>query len=66
MGLYNYLLSFSKRTQPLVDIDALQLKAEEEFETLWEGGEVVGWELDTKENGAGEGIWCTACGYPRM
>jgi splicing factor 3A subunit 3 len=59
-GLYNYLLSFSKRTQPLTDINALQKKAEEEFDQLWEEGKVLGWEV-TKSTGPIEGIWCPAC-----
>jgi splicing factor 3A subunit 3 len=62
--LYNYLLSFSKRTQPLVDVDALQHQAEEEFDALWEAGNVEGWESAPKSNAIGEGIWCPACEYP--
>jgi splicing factor 3A subunit 3 len=61
VGLYNYLLSFSNRTQPLVDVDTLQHQAEEEFDTLWEEGKVTGWESTSKANVAGEGIWCPAC-----
>jgi splicing factor 3A subunit 3 len=63
-GLYTYLVSFSKRTQPLVDVDILQQQAEEEFDKLWEEGEVSGWELAAKTNGAVEGIWCPACTSP--
>ncbi|PVF99953.1 hypothetical protein CPB86DRAFT_845446 [Serendipita vermifera] len=60
-GLYTYLLSFSKRTQPLVDIDALQATAEQEFNGLWDQGKVSGWEITIKSDTAGEGIWCAAC-----
>jgi splicing factor 3A subunit 3 len=60
-GLFTYLLSFSKRTQPLVDIDALQMEAEKEFDDLWEQGQVPGWEITIKSDASGEGIWCAAC-----
>lgn len=60
-GLYTYLLSFSKRTQPLVDVDALEEQADEEFGVLWDAGQIVGWESVSKQNGANEGIWCPAC-----
>ncbi|KAG8759437.1 hypothetical protein FRC14_005917 [Serendipita sp. 396] len=60
-GLYSYLLSFSKRTQPLLDIESLQRQAENEFETLWEEGKFPGWEAIVKTGGEEEGIWCPAC-----
>jgi len=65
-NLYNYLLSFSKRTQPLVDVDTRQREAEVEFDTKWEAGEIAGWEeSNTKTpaatNGTNMGIWCSAC-----
>ncbi|KIM29435.1 hypothetical protein M408DRAFT_328707 [Serendipita vermifera MAFF 305830] len=63
-GLYTYLLSFSKRTQPLVDVDSLQQRAEEEFDILWDEGKVEGWESASKQNGANEGVWCQACQRP--
>ena len=67
-NLYNYLLSFSKRTQPLVDVDTRQREAEVEFDTKWEAGEIAGWEessakTQTATNGAEAGIWCSACKY---
>lgn len=58
--LYNYLLSFSKRTQPLVDVDALQQTATQKFSSLWEANEVPGWEAP-KPAENGDGIWCPAC-----
>lgn len=61
-GLYSYLLSFTKRTQPLIDVDAAQLHVEEEFNRLWEEGKMDGWMNGPKTNGGGvEGIWCPAC-----
>ncbi|KAG8810434.1 hypothetical protein FRC17_002939 [Serendipita sp. 399] len=60
-GLYSYLLSFSKRTQPLLDIDSLQRQAEDEFEALWGEGNVPGWEVVVKTGMNEEGIWCRAC-----
>lgn len=62
-GLYSYLLSFTKRTQPLVDVDAAQLQVEEEFNRLWEEGKIDGWTNSPQANGSGavEGIWCPAC-----
>jgi len=62
-GLYSYLLSFTKRTQPLVDVDAAQIQVEEEFNRLWEEGKIDGWTSGPQTNGSGavEGIWCPAC-----
>lgn len=64
-NLHTYLLSFSKRTQPLVDIDAQQRVAETDFETEWEAGSIAGWEEAKPKtqaaNGEGGGIWCAAC-----
>ncbi|PFH51384.1 hypothetical protein AMATHDRAFT_142586 [Amanita thiersii Skay4041] len=64
-GLYEYLLSFVKRTQPLVDVDAQERVAAEEFEKKWETKEIAGWEeISTSKhqtNGAEAGIWCSAC-----
>ncbi|KAG8986623.1 hypothetical protein FRB90_003876, partial [Tulasnella sp. 427] len=62
-GLYNYLVSFTKRTQPLVDIEGQQREAEKRFEQLWNEGQITGWG-DTPVNGAAngpEGVYCTAC-----
>lgn len=64
-SLHAYLLSFTKRAQPLVDIETQQRDAEEVFNRQWEAGQVEGWE-ETRQNkpaaeGEGEGIWCAAC-----
>ncbi|GLB34013.1 putative splicing factor SF3a60 binding domain containing protein [Lyophyllum shimeji] len=64
-NLHAYLLSFAKRTQPLVDIDTQQLEAEAEFNRKWQADEITGWE-ETKPqapaNGTSStGIWCAAC-----
>ncbi|KIO17790.1 hypothetical protein M407DRAFT_227443 [Tulasnella calospora MUT 4182] len=62
-GLYNYLVSFTKRTQPLVDIDSQQREAEKRFEQLWNEGQITGWG-ESPINGAtnsSEGVYCTAC-----
>ncbi len=63
-GLYTYTLSFSKRTQPLVDIESLQRQAEEEFASLWEEGNVPGWESKTQAPSSEGEIWCAACTLP--
>jgi len=61
-SLHAYLLSFSKRTQPLVNVDEQQQEASDEFEKRWEEGQITGWEDEAmKQNGAGEGVWCGAC-----
>ncbi|KAF5358965.1 hypothetical protein D9758_004788 [Tetrapyrgos nigripes] len=65
-NLHTYLLSFSNRTQPLVDIDTEQAEARLEFQKKWEAGELKDWEDASAngENGAsanGAGIWCSAC-----
>lgn len=65
-ALHSYLLSFAKKTQPLVDVPGQQSVAEIEFETLWSEGKVTGWaKLSSgKVNGASgeaDGIWCSAC-----
>src|ERR1700761_1941622 len=63
-NLHTYVLSFAKRTMPLVDIDSQQSEATVDFETKWKNGEIVGWEENVpkaqangKERG---GIWCSA------
>ena len=49
----------------MVDVDAQQQAAEEEFEKNWEAKEITGWEDDeidkTQPNGTEGGIWCSAC-----
>lgn len=67
-ALHAYLLSFVKRTQPLVDVESQQQRAEAEFNEKWEAGEVDGWEESSSDktqlNGNGSaGIWCSACTY---
>ncbi|KAJ3556106.1 hypothetical protein NM688_g2207 [Phlebia brevispora] len=64
-ALHSYLISFTKRAQPLVDVEALQREAEAQFNTQWDAGEIEGWEephngKDSANEGT-EGIWCTAC-----
>jgi len=65
-SLHSYLLSFVKRTQPLVDIDSQQLEAEAEFNRIWEAREMTEWEESSgskvQANGNGlSGVWCSAC-----
>ncbi|KAG6821535.1 hypothetical protein H0H93_000044 [Arthromyces matolae] len=64
-NLYTYLLSFSKRTQPLRDLETQQHEVETEFNRQWEGQEISGWEESKPQpsvNGNGStGIWCAAC-----
>lgn len=69
-NLHTYLLSFTKRTQPLVDVETRQQEAEIEFNTKWEAGEVADWEESSGKaqavsNGTIGGIWCSACKYFR-
>ncbi|KAI0082405.1 hypothetical protein K474DRAFT_1585641 [Panus rudis PR-1116 ss-1] len=65
-ALHTYLISFTRRAQPLYDIESQQRLAEEEFNTKWVAGEIEGWEEVKQEksanvSGEGEGIWCVAC-----
>ncbi|KAH9939987.1 RNA splicing factor PRP9 [Amylocystis lapponica] len=66
-ALHGYLISFTKRAQPLVDVESRQREAETAFLKQWEAGEIEGWEESrqgkaaTNGNGTGEGIWCAAC-----
>lgn len=66
-NLHTYLLSFAKKTMPLVDIDAQQREAEEDFEKKWDEGQITGWDENAPKahaNGQdGSGIWCSACKY---
>ncbi|KAJ3478632.1 hypothetical protein NLI96_g9625 [Meripilus lineatus] len=62
-ALHTYLLSFTKRAQPLVDIESQQRESEAAFEKQWAEGDNSEW-IDSrlaKENGGEEGIWCSAC-----
>src|SRR5712675_860991 len=61
-ALHSYLLSFMRRTQPLLDVDSKQTTAMEEFEKKWEAGELEGWADATQKaqvDGSVDGIWCT-------
>ncbi|TDL29682.1 hypothetical protein BD410DRAFT_811243 [Rickenella mellea] len=64
-ALCTYLLSFLKRTQPLVNIAEQQSQAEVEFDSLWAEGKIEGWEEMRKEqpktSSEGEGVWCSSC-----
>ncbi|KAH9850741.1 RNA splicing factor PRP9 [Lenzites betulinus] len=64
-ALHTYLVSFTKRSQPLVDVETQQREAEEQFNKSWESGETEEWEEAQRkapENGGSEaGIWCAAC-----
>lgn len=68
-NLHTYLLSFMKRTLPLVDVDTLMADATSEFETQWEDGKVAGWVDATvakpaaNGHGAAAGIWCASCKF---
>ncbi|KAF8592644.1 RNA splicing factor PRP9 [Ramaria rubella] len=62
--LHSYLLSFTKRTQPLTDVARIHRNAEAEFDDLWEQGKIDGWDpVKPRSNGASaiDGIWCSAC-----
>ena len=63
-NLYNYLLSFVKRTQPLEDIESQQRSAAADFDKKWQVEEIPGWEdiaPKSLPNGENAGIWCSAC-----
>jgi splicing factor 3A subunit 3 len=67
-SLRSYLVSFTKRTQPLFDVETQQRDATSEFEKTWEEGTLEGWEdvleLITKGDATDtHGIWCAACRY---
>lgn len=65
-ALHAYLISFTKRSQPLIDVESQQREAEAHFNTYWELDESNDWEeaqVKAPENGSGDGIWCAACGY---
>ena len=67
-ALHAYLVSFTKRSQPLVDVETQQREAEEQFDKIWEAGVPEEWQdarqakAPATENGEG-GIWCAACEY---
>ncbi|KAF7775895.1 hypothetical protein Agabi119p4_4288 [Agaricus bisporus var. burnettii] len=60
--LYKYLLSFTKRTQPLMDVESQQNQLTLQFEQKWDAKELPEWD-DVIENAPinGNGIWCAAC-----
>ncbi|EIN10867.1 hypothetical protein PUNSTDRAFT_100714 [Punctularia strigosozonata HHB-11173 SS5] len=61
--LHSYLLSFTKRTRPLVDVEGQQSASALEFDEKWVAEDISGWKDQAKaavDNG-GEGIWCAAC-----
>ncbi|KAL1944313.1 hypothetical protein VTO73DRAFT_3498 [Trametes versicolor] len=63
-ALHAYLISFTKRSQPLIDVESQQREAEAHFNTYWELDESNDWEeaqVKAPENGSGDGIWCAAC-----
>lgn len=64
--MHDYLLSFLKRTQPLIDIDSKHREYEAEFLKKWEAGDFdAEWEdqgnkrVPSSEEAGG--IWCSAC-----
>ncbi|RPD67005.1 RNA splicing factor PRP9 [Lentinus tigrinus ALCF2SS1-7] len=63
-ALHAYLVSFMKRSQPLVDVESQQREAEVQFEKYWESEGAEEWQ-DVKQTKAPEngeaGIWCAAC-----
>lgn len=68
-GLASYLEGFMRRIRPLEPLDELFANLDEEFEKLWESGQVAGWGPEESKNGTagpvtegtGEGIWCPDC-----
>lgn len=66
-ALHAYISSFSRKTQPLVDVGAQQKEAGAEFENLWREKKLPGWtDSEDKKQGVdgkaeGEGVWCSAC-----
>ena len=49
----------------MVDVDAQEQAAEEDFEKKWNAQEILGWEEPSidkaQSNGSESGIWCSAC-----
>jgi splicing factor 3A subunit 3 len=44
MGLKSYLVSFFKKTQPLIPWEKIEETTEEMFESEWDQGSLFGWE----------------------
>ena len=66
VNLHSYLLSFTKKAQPLVDVDTRQREVALDFDKKWEASEIPGWEdtSDSKLQKNGDGttcIWCASC-----
>lgn len=62
-ALHAYLISFTKRVQPLSDTERQQKDSAAEFDELWDQNKIEGWEAtksNLKEEGS-DGIWCSAC-----
>ncbi|KAF4619400.1 hypothetical protein D9613_005125 [Agrocybe pediades] len=66
-NLHSYLLSFVKKTQPLVDVESQQRSAAAEFDKKWDNHDLEGWEDSSPESKSqtngdeSAGIWCSAC-----
>lgn len=65
-SLRDYLASFLRRTQPLVDVDADLAAVKADFAQAWEMNSVPGWQEQPAANGSASevaetGIWCPAC-----
>jgi len=61
--LLNYLFSFYRRTQPLVDLDDVVNEAQAKFEKDWALGEVKGWGNNEHSNDGAESssTYCAPC-----
>ncbi|KAK0554492.1 Pre-mRNA-splicing factor sap61 [Tilletia horrida] len=74
-NLQSYLLGFLRKTQPLLNVDALEQRILRESEQAWEDGTAPGWNEKEEtlygkgkakgnksaSESQGEGIWCEAC-----
>ncbi|ETW05999.1 hypothetical protein H310_03618 [Aphanomyces invadans] len=56
--LVAYLLSFYRRTQPLVDVDDVMQETKVTFDKDWAARRVRGWEIDPNED---DSTFCRAC-----
>lgn len=61
--LYDYVVGFFNRALPLIDIQKKLKDEEDNFASMWEAGQVSGWEDEKKKSDApaGEAIWCGFC-----
>jgi len=54
-----------RKTRPLLDVEASQEEAKQQFEKAWVAGELKDWEdsseKKSQEQGTPGGIWCVAC-----